>query len=189
MVRRAQIYHQNSFFVATFPGVSKKMGLKSVSINSNERKAKGKPALDIKGRPGKKPGRMTDLPVVKASLQKISEFSSKSKTPPRVSEPSQTQVCKHLLYTPRWNIRKFTLLLFTSYRMPLIDYTSKARLRWRTFVQKTSVASPTWLKSWQSTSASHTHLSYFTHWLCNMCTSEFTLLEKHGYWSTKGHQL
>ncbi|XP_060791491.1 protein hinderin [Neoarius graeffei] len=69
--------------VVRVPGVSKKMGLKSVSVSSNEKKAKGKPALDVKGRTGKKTGRITDLPVARASFQKISEFSSKSKTPPQ----------------------------------------------------------------------------------------------------------
>ncbi|XP_026784972.3 protein hinderin isoform X2 [Pangasianodon hypophthalmus] len=80
------------------PGMSQKMGLKSVSKISNERKAKGKPALDIKGRTGKTPGRVTDLPVAKTSLQKISGFSSKSKTPPQESETSLTLDVSHRLH-------------------------------------------------------------------------------------------
>ncbi|KAK3524262.1 hypothetical protein QTP70_025871 [Hemibagrus guttatus] len=78
-------------------GVSQKMGLKSVSLSSHERKTKGKPALDIKGRTGKKLSRVTDLPVAKSSLQKGSEFSFKSKTPPQVSEMSQVQDISHRL--------------------------------------------------------------------------------------------
>lgn len=70
------------------------MGLNAVSVSRNERKARGKPALDIKARAGKKQGRVSVLPMAKTSLQKISEFSSKSKTPPQVSETSQSQVCK-----------------------------------------------------------------------------------------------
>lgn len=68
------------------------MGLRSVSVSSNEKKAK--PALDIKRRTGKKPDRITDAPVAKTSLQKISEFTSNSKTLPRVSATSESQVCK-----------------------------------------------------------------------------------------------
>ncbi|XP_058271214.1 protein hinderin isoform X2 [Hemibagrus wyckioides] len=79
------------------PGLSQTMGMKSVSLSSHERKTKGKPALDNKGRTGKKLSRVTDLPVAKSSLQKVSEFSSKSKTPPEVSEMSQVQDISHRL--------------------------------------------------------------------------------------------
>ncbi|XP_060747319.1 protein hinderin isoform X1 [Tachysurus vachellii] len=80
------------------PGMSQKMGLKSVCISSNERKTKGKPFSDIKGRTGKKQSRITDLPVAKASLQKISELSSKTKTPPQVSDTSQVQDISYRLH-------------------------------------------------------------------------------------------
>ncbi|KAI5091451.1 protein hinderin [Silurus meridionalis] len=45
----------------------------------------------MKSRTGKKPDRVPDFPVAKTPLQKVSEFSSKSRTPPRLSESSQTQ--------------------------------------------------------------------------------------------------
>ncbi|XP_053543873.1 protein hinderin [Ictalurus punctatus] len=82
--------------VVFVPGVSKKMGLRSVSVSSNEKKAK--PALDIKRRTGKKPDRITDAPVAKTSLQKISEFTSNSKTLPRVSATSESQDVSHRLH-------------------------------------------------------------------------------------------
>ncbi|KAI5612839.1 protein hinderin [Silurus asotus] len=51
----------------------------------------------MKSRTGKKPDQVPDFPVVKTPLQKISEFSSKSRTPPRLSESSQTQDIPHRL--------------------------------------------------------------------------------------------
>lgn len=140
------------------------MGLKSVSISSNKGKTKGKLALDIKVRSGKKLSRITELPAAKTSLQKISKISTGSRTPPQVPETSQ--VCKHLFYTHSWNIRGRIQyhpanIFMTSYRSPLIACMSKARLHWRTFVQKTNDASQTWLKSWQSTSSFYTRLLTF----------------------------
>ncbi|KAF5893977.1 protein hinderin isoform X1, partial [Clarias magur] len=76
--------------VVFVPGVSQKMGLKSGSVTSNERKSKGKPSLDIHGSNRKKTGRVTDLPAAKMSLQAISDCSSNSKTLPQVSGASQT---------------------------------------------------------------------------------------------------
>lgn len=122
---------QNLIF-APFSGVSQKMGLKSVCISSNERKTKGKPFSDIKGRTGKKLSRITDLPAAKASLQKISEFSSKTKTPPQVSDMSQVQVCEQLFLPSQIAHKKthtannrFTFF----YRTSLIGCMSKVRLR------------------------------------------------------------
>ncbi|KAF7696739.1 protein hinderin [Silurus meridionalis] len=69
------------------PGARRKKGLQ----------VKVKPTLDMKSRTGKKPDRVPDFPVAKTPLQKVSEFSSKSRTPPRLSESSQTQVIPHRL--------------------------------------------------------------------------------------------
>lgn len=80
------------FFVASFSGVGKKMGLKSVSLTSNERMMKGKPASAVKGRSARDPGRVTELPAAKASLQKISAFPSKPKTSTQEAETSQSEV-------------------------------------------------------------------------------------------------
>lgn len=68
------------------------MGLKSVSITSNERKATAKHALDSKQRTAKKPG----LPVPKTSLEKI---SSRPKASPQMPETSQSQVCIRFCFT------------------------------------------------------------------------------------------
>lgn len=73
------------------------MGLKSVSVSSNERKTKAKHALDQKQRTGKKPVQVTGLPVPKTSLQ-ISACSSRFKSSPHTSETSQIQVCIRLFY-------------------------------------------------------------------------------------------
>ncbi|KAF4077093.1 hypothetical protein AMELA_G00204020 [Ameiurus melas] len=82
--------------VVFVPGASKKMGLKSVCVNSNETKAK--PALDVRRRTAKKPGRITDTPVAKTSLQKIYEFTPKSKALPQVSATSESQEVSYRLH-------------------------------------------------------------------------------------------
>ncbi|TSK72099.1 Protein hinderin [Bagarius yarrelli] len=71
------------------------MGQRSVSISSHERKTRGKPALDFKEKTGKKTSRVTDLSMAKTSLQKSSDFSSKSKTLPQATETSHTQEFTH----------------------------------------------------------------------------------------------
>lgn len=68
------------------------MGLKSVSLTSNGRMMKGKPATAIKGRSGRNPGGVTELPPAKASLQKISGFPSRSRTSTQEAETSQSEV-------------------------------------------------------------------------------------------------
>ncbi|XP_036444522.1 protein hinderin isoform X2 [Colossoma macropomum] len=82
------------------PGVSKKMGLKSVSTGSNEGRVKGRAALDRAEMSRKKAGlpmsrHAVETPVPKAPLQKTSAFSAKSKTPTQLSEPPVTQALSH----------------------------------------------------------------------------------------------
>ncbi|KAL7854075.1 hypothetical protein AOLI_G00209190 [Acnodon oligacanthus] len=86
--------------VVFVPGVSKKMGLKSVSTISNEGKVKGRAAVDKGQMSRKKAGlpmshHAVETPVPKAPLQKTSAFSAKSKTPTQLSEQPVTQALSH----------------------------------------------------------------------------------------------
>ncbi|KAL7844118.1 hypothetical protein SRHO_G00226570 [Serrasalmus rhombeus] len=86
--------------VVFIPGVSKKMGLKSVSTSSNEGKVKGRAALDRGEMSRRKAGlpmshHAVETSVSKAHLQKTSAFSAKSKIPTQLSEPPVTQALSH----------------------------------------------------------------------------------------------
>ncbi|XP_062867786.1 protein hinderin isoform X2 [Trichomycterus rosablanca] len=73
------------------------MGLKSVSVGSNQVKNRGRIVSNPEQAHGKKSSKMTDTPLVNSLLQKTSAFSAQPKTSPQVSDALQAQEISHKL--------------------------------------------------------------------------------------------
>ncbi|KAI4901489.1 hypothetical protein NFI96_012284, partial [Prochilodus magdalenae] len=92
------VSHVDKLFtcLVCFSGLSKKMGVKSVSVSSNEGKVKGRAGRDSEKKGGKKAGLpmsrlAVETPASKAPLHKTSDFSAKSKMPIQLSGPPVAQ--------------------------------------------------------------------------------------------------